>query len=131
MLTGTRALPLHRLLGTEVMLSSPQPWALQHLEVFILNIVSTLDSYSCVLEGPWRATWRELVNLCLIWASGCLLDMEGELLNTTGWEMSSHAIPALGKDLRVLSWTSKLRPLPHTLHLHPQVQSRGVTGKTA
>lgn len=92
-LTGTRALPLHRLLGTEVMLSSPQPWALQHLEVFILNIVSTIDSYLCVLKGPWRATWIELVNLCLIWASGCLLNMEGELLNTTGWEMSSHASP--------------------------------------
>lgn len=32
-----------------------QPWGLQHLEVFILKLVSTTDSYLCVLKEPWRA----------------------------------------------------------------------------
>jgi hypothetical protein len=107
---------LCRLLHTDL----PQPWGLQHLEVFILKVVSTTDSYLCVLKEPWRAKQPSIHRTskplsCL----GFLMFVKygRGLCFWTRQGGRWFPLPALapGKELHVFSWSSQLRPLPHTL----------------
>lgn len=99
MLTLTRPLPLrtppHRLDA----LSLPQPWGLQHLEVFILKVVSTIDFYLCVLKEPWRAKRPSIHRAskhlsCLGFLLFVKYGRGVVLVNTAVWEMiSQYASP--------------------------------------